>query len=381
MRSLEQFSSLVAGIYDAALEPSLWPDVLERIVRATGFNSAGLMLMDANSRRMTYHTRLDADAIRSYDSYYGRGDPVALALERSPIGVIQPMGGLVPWPQLLRAEVYSDWGARHALRDGVFVNLLREGCDVHPLCLLLDRRTDGIEPSALQGLQLLLPHLRQMARLQRRIRGLSRERDDAFHSFEAIQHGIVQLDSTGRMIFANAVAQALLRRSDGLSIRPGGRLQAATAADHAALQALIGHAIGQAAGGSLSIGRPSGRRALAVHVLPVGPATAAGAGQSRTTALVVIADPDSEPETSQTMLRQLFGFTNAEAAVALRILPGRGLQEVADDLKVSLATVRSHQQRVFEKTGTRRQAELVRLLLQAQAGVMPRIGAPAPPDA
>ncbi|MBW8725349.1 MAG: helix-turn-helix transcriptional regulator [Inquilinus limosus] len=379
MQSLEQFSGLVARIYDTALEPSLWPDVLDQIVRAAGFTSGGLMLLDVGTRRVDYHTNLAPDAIRSYASHYGIGDPVAASLEGSPIGVFRPMGALVPWRELLRAEVYNDWGVRHGMKDGLFVNLLREGRDVYPLCLMLDRRTEETEPSVLRGLQMLVPHLQHVARIQRRIGRLSRERDDAFHSFEAIQHGIVQLDSAGRMIFANAVAQALLRRADGLSIRPGGGLQATTAADHAALQTLIGRAVSQGGGGSLPVNRPSGRRPLAVHVLPVGPAAAIAGERGRTAALVVVADPDSEAGTSQVMLRQLFGFTKAEAAVALRILPGRGLQEVADDLAVSLATVRTHQQRVFEKTGARRQAELVRILLQAQAGVAR--GASAPRDA
>lgn len=380
MHSLEQFSSLVARIYDAALEPSLWPEVLDQIVRAAGFTSGGLMLLDVGTRRVDHHTNLAPDAIRSYASHYGIGDPVAASLERSPIGIFRPMGALVPWPELLRAEVYNDWGARHGMKDGLFVNLLREGRDVYPLCLMLDRRTEETEPSVLRRLQMLVPHLQHVARIQRRIGRLSRERDDAFHSFEAIQHGIVQLDSVGRMTFANAVAQALLRRADGLWIRPGGRLQAATSTDHAALQTLIDHAVSQGGGGSLSVSRPSGRRPLAVHVLPVGPAATIEGERARTAALVVIADPDNEPETSHAMLRQLFGFTNAEAAVALRLLPGRGLQAVADDLAVSLATVRSHQQRVFEKTGARRQAELVRILLQAQAGVTQRAGLPISRD-
>ena len=44
------------------------------------------------------------------------------------------------------------------------------------------------------------------------------------------------------------------------------------------------------------------------------------------------------------------------------IARGGGLQVVVDELKISLATARTHLQHVFEKTETRRQAELVRIL-------------------
>jgi DNA-binding CsgD family transcriptional regulator len=48
--------------------------------------------------------------------------------------------------------------------------------------------------------------------------------------------------------------------------------------------------------------------------------------------------------------------------VAIAIARGVGLQAVADELEISLTTARTHLQHVFEKTSTRRQAELVRLI-------------------
>jgi DNA-binding CsgD family transcriptional regulator len=86
-------------------------------------------------------------------------------------------------------------------------------------------------------------------------------------------------------------------------------------------------------------------------------------------ALVVVVDPEHEPEFPPSALRRLYGLTKAEAAVAMLALRGEGLQSVADELSVSLSTVRIHLQHVFEKTGTHRQTELVRLLLEVQAGV------------
>ena len=62
-------------------------------------------------------------------------------------------------------------------------------------------------------------------------------------------------------------------------------------------------------------------------------------------------------------MRRLYGLTQAEAEVAVRVLRGDGLKPIADELSVSLATVKTHLQHVFDKTDTHRQAELVRLLL------------------
>ena len=47
----------------------------------------------------------------------------------------------------------------------------------------------------------------------------------------------------------------------------------------------------------------------------------------------------------------------------------RTISEVADELEITLNTARTHLKQVFEKTGTKRQAELVRLLLQSPAAL------------
>ena len=62
--------------------------------------------------------------------------------------------------------------------------------------------------------------------------------------------------------------------------------------------------------------------------------------------------------------RDQFGLTAAEAVFAAEISRGDGLQAVAERLAIAPTTARTHLTRIFEKTGTRRQAELVRLLMQ-----------------
>jgi DNA-binding CsgD family transcriptional regulator len=80
-------------------------------------------------------------------------------------------------------------------------------------------------------------------------------------------------------------------------------------------------------------------------------------------ALVLIIDPEDDPVPAAALLRRLYHLTRAEAAVALHLMHGADLREISEQLSISLATVRTHLQRVFDKTDTHRQAELVRLLL------------------
>jgi DNA-binding CsgD family transcriptional regulator len=61
-------------------------------------------------------------------------------------------------------------------------------------------------------------------------------------------------------------------------------------------------------------------------------------------------------------LRAVFGLTRTEALVAAEIFRGEGLKAAADALGIGATTARTHLQRIFGKTGTRKQAELVRII-------------------
>jgi DNA-binding CsgD family transcriptional regulator len=57
-------------------------------------------------------------------------------------------------------------------------------------------------------------------------------------------------------------------------------------------------------------------------------------------------------------------LTVAESAFAIEIIKGDGVQAAADRLSIARSTARTHLSRIFDKTGKRRQAEVVALLLR-----------------
>lgn len=78
--------------------------------------------------------------------------------------------------------------------------------------------------------------------------------------------------------------------------------------------------------------------------------------------VAALVDPDICPEPSPGLLQQVFGLTKKEAHVAIQLICGDTLQEMAEKTGVSVGTVRSQAKAVFAKTGTNRQAELVGIL-------------------
>jgi DNA-binding CsgD family transcriptional regulator len=76
-----------------------------------------------------------------------------------------------------------------------------------------------------------------------------------------------------------------------------------------------------------------------------------------------IADPDAGPVTTTEVLEALYALTHAEAELVRLLSEGRSLEEVAEARGVTMNTVRSQLKQVFSKTDTKRQGELVRLVL------------------
>ena len=102
-------------------------------------------------------------------------------------------------------------------------------------------------------------------------------------------------------------------------------------------------------------------------VVPIQPETAMASVPwtfpQRAVAIVLVSDPETEMQARVESLRDRFGLTPAEATFALEIIKGDGRQATADRLGITVGTARSHLSSIFDKTGSRRQAELVRLLL------------------
>ena len=65
------------------------------------------------------------------------------------------------------------------------------------------------------------------------------------------------------------------------------------------------------------------------------------------------------------LLRGRFGLTPAEARLALQLIAGETLRGAAVKLNISYETARTELKNIFNKTGTRRQAELVIVLVTA----------------
>ena len=182
----------------------------------------------------------------------------------------------------------------------------------------------------------------------------------------AFGHAVFGLNCEGKVVLSNEQAEKIAAGGDGIRL-VNGRLAASYPEENSRLQAQLFDAVGAGAragvssGGSLSLSRRSGRSALRVTVIPYQSHSLDSYGQL--TALVFVSDPAATPLSRSAILRSLYRLTPAETRIADLLAGGSEVGEVASKVGVTLETARFHVKRVLAKTNTRRQTELVRLML------------------
>lgn len=215
----------------------------------------------------------------------------------------------------------------------------------------------------------LVPHIRRTLLVQRRVAVLEAERSASLEALGSLGQGVLLVDAHCGPLHANRLAERLLEARDGLQLTRGA-LVCHDARQSDLLRGLIADAAGLGTDGSLVLQRKPGLAPFSVQVAPLSgePGWLPAEGPA---ALLCITDPEAVTPVPADHLRALYGLTRAEAATALGLLGSDGLIDLARRMGVSLCTVRTHLQRVFEKTGTNRQAQLVRLLLAHRQVVWP----------
>jgi DNA-binding CsgD family transcriptional regulator len=230
--------------------------------------------------------------------------------------------------------------------------------------------------SEVELVRLLLPHLERALQMHERLTRLESEKAATADALDMLPIGMILTDPKGQVVLINGAASAIVGLRDGLSVSRG-TLSATLTRENAHLQQLVAQCVattrgkGLRSGGAVAVSRASGKRSFRLLVTPLrvsnrfAPRGVAGAA-------IFVSDPDQQSQTDDDLLRQFHGLTPSEARVALLIASGLTLREVSETLGIKANTARGHLKRIFSKTDTRSQAQLVRLVI-----AMPTIRPPA----
>jgi DNA-binding CsgD family transcriptional regulator/PAS domain-containing protein len=189
-------------------------------------------------------------------------------------------------------------------------------------------------------------------------------------ALDMVDMGIVLLNKAGRVMFVNRAADAVL--SDGDHVRLAGDVLIPTDLNDAVkLQVAVNHAL--AGNAELATGRGHQRRAPILALRPdkserslllcIFPAAEPAIGPEDAALMIFMLDPNRDFDDQLQPVCKLYGLSPVETRLVCLITAGASLQQAASTMKIKEQTARSYLKMIFMKTETKRQADLVRLML------------------
>jgi DNA-binding CsgD family transcriptional regulator len=361
----QYLSDLIGNVYDAAVDPSLWESALERGACFVGGCGAGLFCKDNGVPHL----------VIPHSVGFQRPVPVALYRQLYPAAEGHYLGDLevpiaatdlMPFADYARTGFYRQWAEPQGFVDFLSAVVERTAISTAIFGVFRHQRDGFVDDQARRHIRLIAPHIRRALLIGRMFEFKAAEVATFVDTFDGLAAGMFLVDATARLIHANAAGNAILDASDILS-SVSGRLVAGDAqVDRALREVFAAAGQGDAALGVKGIAVPligkDGERYVA-HALPLtsGARRRAGVVYTAAAALFVRRASLAVPSAPQA-IGSAFRLTPTELRVLLAIVEVGGIPEVATAFGVADTTIRTHVSRLFEKTGTSRQADLVKLV-------------------
>jgi DNA-binding CsgD family transcriptional regulator len=368
---------LVGRVYEVALSPEGWDPFLAQLTEFFGGTATIFFVQDRRAAHLTFGrlSGLPEAALAEYESHFAAVDLGIDTLLALPAGSV--ITDATPPQEVYRkSEIYNDfrrrWGAERFVGGDVFRDARRFGV----LSVQGAKRRGPFGEVEARLLGRLLPHVRRAVQMQAHLHGVHEVKRALEDVVEGLPVGVVILDGDGQVLHANMAARRIAEQQDGLRIAAS-RLRAAEASDDRALQQAIARALattqgtGLHGGAVLSVRRPSGARAFPVLVNP-GPGEGSTSPFRAASAVVLIGDPEAGLLSPVQLVAALYRLTPSEARLAQAVASGESLESYAEAHGIGVSTARWTMKQVLAKTGARRQADLVRMLLTGPAGATHR---------
>ncbi|MGE0237264.1 MAG: helix-turn-helix transcriptional regulator [Parvibaculaceae bacterium] len=356
-------SQLIDHIYEAAFVPELWPDALQILCDASNSASATLLALRDGGEARFLATDYFRDTLAAYHAQGGLRQSAAISY-----CLTASCPSFVHEADFIPRDVLERDGERRQMMEAA--GLAGQVGTIIPMptgefvTITFERWRDNDRPASavLALLDGVRPHLARASLISVRL-GLERAQTTV-SALEAIGLPAAVLSATGRILAANRLLEGLDR---SFLAAAHGRLTLANAAANGLFQdalAAIDHA-GEPVVRSIPVpAHDEEGEAAVLHVLTLRRAAHdIFSGANILVAVTAVAASTLVP--SPTLLTGLFDLSPAEAQLASALASGMTLKEAAVERGISIKTGRGYLERVFAKTGTRQQSELVALLKSA----------------
>ena len=367
-------SELIGLTYQTALSgKSGWRDFLRRFGEIGDGFKTFFLVQDgySNAANGILYDGFDPEWIDAFEAHYASTNPTPV--DTLGVGDIKTSAMMIDPSEMEASEFYNDWlKPQGDLIGCAALTVNRSAEQVFMIGSSIRRRDiDEKEPATAKLLELIRPHVLRVLDIQKTLCEQRLLLSAAAHG-PAERVGIFVTQGHQRLVYANDVGASLLSEGRIVRLDELGRFRFTDPADenahHAAIPAIVSDIVGEVKCFEASAGADNGL-ACRCKVAPLraydtlpGALAAIRSGSAGLNLLTI--EQTRKAEDPRRALAIRFGLTPAEARAALRIANGETAKEIAEDLAVSLVTVRNQIKSAMSKVGAHRQIELALTVLK-----------------
>jgi len=359
--------ALVRSIYEIALDPSQIREALGDIKIYLGASAFSMFNLDGSSGHPAVTTDgLSAAWLNDYETHWWQHDVWVQSAHQQNLvtGGATVMGAqLIERRDLIKTPWHNEGLAPNNIRDVLCTSLWREGESSPRMALSFYRPLQSVDfrDEERELLGRLATHLTQALKVAETL--------DLFHQNKAINdalmnktpHAVFLLSEDKRILFMNPVAEESLQKGSlQVSVKNERLLtvglDSAPSLDEAfamVAQGLMAPMVFIWEHGLL------GPRMGSAQLLGLSDRVSASLNHPSLHYLLIVETQPHHDERALHLFGCLFKLTPAEQRILSEILEDKSPSQIAETLGASLPTVRTHIQRLLQKTGTRRITDLV----------------------
>jgi DNA-binding CsgD family transcriptional regulator/PAS domain-containing protein len=370
----EQLLSTIEAIHDAGMDATLWPKALEAVTCLVGGVGTTLEVIarDGFRHQLFYSWGVPKPQELAYLSHYAPLSP------RYPPEVLRQAAGAVNWDYRVldddaidRSPFYMEFLAPLDMRYFVGGIVQTAPSEIGAFAVQRSPRHGHADRREIDLMRRLGRHVSQALDVTRRLDLAAEARRSVEQTLDWLADGVGLIDKEGALTYANDALGSLARAEDGIAIRQR-RIEFADRAAHRQFTAVC-RAMAQlrdgdpmGGGGDFLAKRPSGAPAFLVSVRLVAVGRDSVRPDGRSVAMILVRDPLKRNRAMAESFRRAFGFTAAEADLALALQNGIAIRDYARMHAVSINTVYTHFYRIKDKAGCRHLSQLIRKLNDLQ---------------
>ena len=367
--SEERYLAAVEKIYEAAVDPRAWTDALDALSSLLDAWCGHYQLWEDGANTTAFSVvseHVPKKDEQAYVDYYGAIDPRRQLLAERADGKWILCHEHFDERYVSRSEFYQDFLIPVG---GRYVAAAQLGKGYGLTAILGMHRGEAWRPFAedeRRWLERIHAHLQRASRIQLELFHLRLDATLRQQALDAVNYAILVADEHGRVLLTNRAGDSWLAGNAVVVSRLGRLGSPRPALEEKLRQLLIGATRGRdgaRTGGAITLYRGGESKPHQLLVLPLRPDAKLAETWQRPLALLVVVDPNASTSIGLDKLQALFGLTLAEARVAAALAEGKSLKEFAESTQVSAHTAKAQLRAALEKTGTRRQAQLVRAVL------------------